>query len=371
MRRLLGVLTFALFLSCRLGNAQSFDCAKATSPTERAICDDELLGERDVSLAGELKSALADAPDQNKFLLDSERRWLVKRDTLCLADGAGGDQAQRSCLESAYDSRLSELRALAAIRRETTASAPEAERILGVWDGTFGPNSDLPIELIVQQDQLYWGTCTRMQYRVVGKKDNRFYLEVSAPSYCMGAGAKGLYFELSVLSVGNSRGLGFRDCQSAEALLRLVRNPSDGGVACSSFILDESQEDAGTRAARLDSLDREGGCEGHRTFLTASQVALKRALGFNQEAKVKQILAHPVGVNFASADGWTPLGIAVEQQNLNMVKALLAAGARRRIGGTLAAKCGAGFDDDVLGLIPSSPYDPPGTRAIRKALLGD
>ena len=59
--------------------AQSFDCAEASTPSERLVCDDRKLAEFDITLADEVKKALAAAPAQRERLLGDERRWVAER----------------------------------------------------------------------------------------------------------------------------------------------------------------------------------------------------------------------------------------------------------------------------------------------------
>src|SRR3977135_1362679 len=64
--------------------AQSFDCAEASTPSERLICGDRKSADRDLTLADEVKKALAAAPAQRERLLRDERRWVAERDNQCL-----------------------------------------------------------------------------------------------------------------------------------------------------------------------------------------------------------------------------------------------------------------------------------------------
>jgi ankyrin repeat protein len=95
--------------------------------------------------------------------------------------------------------------------------------------------------------------------------------------------------------------------------------------------------------------------------LTEPQVALIRAIELNEANRVAQILAKSVNVNFRSNDGWTPLELAVVEGNLRFVRALLQAGAKRRL-----AIVGCPRDTDALGLVPLKA---PASGEIRKALL--
>jgi uncharacterized protein YecT (DUF1311 family) len=77
--------------------AASFDCAKATSRTERLICSDAALGARDEILSKLYVAALREEPKGP--IKASQRQWLAKA-------GACGTAA---CLGDAYDERIETL----------------------------------------------------------------------------------------------------------------------------------------------------------------------------------------------------------------------------------------------------------------------
>ena len=87
--------------------AQSFDCGKASTAIERAICADKALGRLDESLAAELKRVLAAAPALRGALLAGERHWVAARDRQC----GTGDAPERMpvCLATAYRARIAAL----------------------------------------------------------------------------------------------------------------------------------------------------------------------------------------------------------------------------------------------------------------------
>ena len=78
----------------------SFDCAKATSVMEKAICSDAVLASRDLALATAYRSALKNVADTNELKV-SQREWLKATVREC-----GGDV---SCLRSRYEQRLGAL----------------------------------------------------------------------------------------------------------------------------------------------------------------------------------------------------------------------------------------------------------------------
>lgn len=72
----------------------SFDCARAASPTERAICHDPHLGGLDRALGAAYQARLAREPD----LRQQQRGWLRARDVGCGSD--------RACLAAFIQNRL-------------------------------------------------------------------------------------------------------------------------------------------------------------------------------------------------------------------------------------------------------------------------
>ena len=78
--------------------AAGFDCAKAATPAEKAICADHALGELDEKLAAAFRFALANASDKDA-VKNAQKAWLKRRDAC----------ADAACLRQAYDARLDEL----------------------------------------------------------------------------------------------------------------------------------------------------------------------------------------------------------------------------------------------------------------------
>jgi uncharacterized protein len=98
--------------SSRLYGASSpgFDCGRAASSVEKAICASSSLSELDSQLTSFYHDALgrAQGPDRDALIGD-ERRWLSGRNKLCdSADLQSGESIQ-SCLEAAYRARIREL----------------------------------------------------------------------------------------------------------------------------------------------------------------------------------------------------------------------------------------------------------------------
>ena len=93
------VMTFALLLPLSFANAASFDCAKATTLVEKAICGDSHLSARDDALMAAYKHALVEATDANRLKAE-QRAWLKNVRNQCQDVG---------CLIRAYDRRIAEL----------------------------------------------------------------------------------------------------------------------------------------------------------------------------------------------------------------------------------------------------------------------
>lgn len=84
----------------------SFDCAKASSAVEKALCADRDLASADRRLAAAYKATVKRAGAAKDALVASQREWVARRDRDC------GAPAQPSgCLMAAYGRRLLALRA--------------------------------------------------------------------------------------------------------------------------------------------------------------------------------------------------------------------------------------------------------------------
>jgi uncharacterized protein YecT (DUF1311 family) len=81
-------------------HAASFDCAKAGTPTEKAICKDSAVSKLDEEVAAAFKTAQAFWPAGNwkAYILTEQRNWLKDRNSICKADAA--------CLKQDYERRL-------------------------------------------------------------------------------------------------------------------------------------------------------------------------------------------------------------------------------------------------------------------------
>ncbi|WP_114943673.1 lysozyme inhibitor LprI family protein [Microvirga calopogonii] len=98
----LAILSLVLIGGCQPAGAASFDCAKAETPDEKAICADRSLNDQDVEMSvlyTQLKPLLGMGARGD--MEDAQVTWLKRRES------CGGD---RACLGKAYEERVMQLR---------------------------------------------------------------------------------------------------------------------------------------------------------------------------------------------------------------------------------------------------------------------
>ena len=105
------VLTLAMAPAAQ---AASFDCAKASSQVEKAICANPDLSRADEVLARAYATALGGLSDAARQAMQAgQREWLGFAALACTVDakpfGAAPTEDQQGCLNSVYRSRISEL----------------------------------------------------------------------------------------------------------------------------------------------------------------------------------------------------------------------------------------------------------------------
>jgi WD40 repeat protein/uncharacterized protein YecT (DUF1311 family) len=110
----LSCLFLLLFSSvCHGTNEASFDCEKASTPTEKCICSDDDLSRTDGWLASEYLTRLKFLSPEEKNNLKSEQiAWLKKRDKACeQAEGSSSNTygVDKGCLKKMYEERVKEL----------------------------------------------------------------------------------------------------------------------------------------------------------------------------------------------------------------------------------------------------------------------
>ncbi len=120
---LLTVILISLWLgpASSPAHAQSFDCAKARTAVETAICADASLKAQDVQLAQAyarlLAATQARAPEKAAQIRDDQRRWVQERERSCAAQGEASARIV-ACIAGFYRTRS------AAIAAALTTAAP-------------------------------------------------------------------------------------------------------------------------------------------------------------------------------------------------------------------------------------------------------
>ena len=101
MRKSLPLTLFCVSLLPLAASAASFDCTRATTAAEIAVCDNPSLNRMDEDLAVQYRALLNQLPPrQVAQLRDDQRSWLVARDSC---------GANVRCLKARYQERLARL----------------------------------------------------------------------------------------------------------------------------------------------------------------------------------------------------------------------------------------------------------------------
>ncbi len=100
------------------GPQASFDCKKAATPVERAICEGNYTAELDRAMAALYRAALERAPGERAATEAQQRQWLAARNTSC-----GRAKPDSECLARLYKERIA---ALVSLTRD-----PKAQPITG------------------------------------------------------------------------------------------------------------------------------------------------------------------------------------------------------------------------------------------------
>ncbi|MFS2049690.1 lysozyme inhibitor LprI family protein [Variovorax sp. Varisp41] len=132
-------------LACVPAHAASFDCAKASNPTEKTICATPALSLQDESMAELYRKQLAtpDAGQWAAYLKRDQRDWLAVRNRHCKADV--------KCLREDYERRIRYLvePLLHRTGRYVEGRCPKDGRFLDV---TPSDDGGLDIELYICPD---------------------------------------------------------------------------------------------------------------------------------------------------------------------------------------------------------------------------
>jgi uncharacterized protein YecT (DUF1311 family) len=97
-------------LSGGLGHAASFDCSKAKTPLEKAVCGSPKLSAADNRMAAAYRAALATVPPEMKSAVrDDQVAWISAMGIACKAGVSASSTEQISLLGTFYESRTKEL----------------------------------------------------------------------------------------------------------------------------------------------------------------------------------------------------------------------------------------------------------------------
>lgn len=101
----------ALAFVCRPSCAASFDCAKAATKVESAICADPVLSKRDDDLQRVFHASRSTLAEQDvPQLVAEQKKWIAERDRTCGAVSSAADATD--CLRKSYDGRIKAVSAL-------------------------------------------------------------------------------------------------------------------------------------------------------------------------------------------------------------------------------------------------------------------
>jgi uncharacterized protein YecT (DUF1311 family) len=105
-------LLISLLLAGAVAHAASFDCSKAKTPQEKAICASPELSAADDQLAAAYKVWLAAVPAEIvPEVREDQRGWLRRLAANCTSEEAESTTALAGCMMNQYPSRIKELRA--------------------------------------------------------------------------------------------------------------------------------------------------------------------------------------------------------------------------------------------------------------------
>jgi uncharacterized protein len=97
----IAVIATCLFAAPALAQNASFDCKKASTPIEKAICGSDYTAELDRALDELYRAALAKAGAQRAPTEAAQKQWLATRDARC-----GRAKVDQNCLEGLYKARI-------------------------------------------------------------------------------------------------------------------------------------------------------------------------------------------------------------------------------------------------------------------------
>ncbi len=115
---IVAVVVGTIFFSIHASYGASFNCAKAMTWIEKAICSDSQLSALDESLMTSYKKALSNASNENSIKM-GQREWLKSVRNTC---------KDVDCLKQTYTSRITKLNELLAITPKYLSLSGEYER---------------------------------------------------------------------------------------------------------------------------------------------------------------------------------------------------------------------------------------------------
>jgi uncharacterized protein len=99
-----------LLLACGVAQAASFDCSRAKTPQEKAICGSPELSAADEQMAAAYKVALVAAPaEMISEMREGQRVWIRQLAADCKPDESQMSTPLNACLRDSYDARTKEL----------------------------------------------------------------------------------------------------------------------------------------------------------------------------------------------------------------------------------------------------------------------
>ncbi|WP_329715426.1 lysozyme inhibitor LprI family protein [Vineibacter terrae] len=152
--------------------ADAVDCKQASAPAVRAICGDPQLQAADAAMGEayeKLLQAADDDADIRAMLVDSQKRWLAKRDRLFDRRLASADKdAQRAIMLSATQDRTRVLTEPSGSPPQQPALiiiAQEQRKFTGRYTGGSFAGFDTSCEFLPVQDSYVYGCFGSRQYQ--------------------------------------------------------------------------------------------------------------------------------------------------------------------------------------------------------------
>lgn len=105
----------------------SFDCGKAQSAMERAICSDRKLGDADIVLSRSLHAVIsALRPPERAALMNQQQEWLAGVPKKCRVGEDEMSASSRSCMRKEFEARFQELDACSVGETAACLKLPKA-----------------------------------------------------------------------------------------------------------------------------------------------------------------------------------------------------------------------------------------------------